>query len=35
MQLFRLTNTFRFSTTAALAQKTFAKFTERYSANIQ
>ena len=34
MQVFRLTNTFRFST-QALAQKTFNKFTERYAANIQ
>lgn len=34
MKLFRLTNSFGFSTSAALAQKTFNKFNERYNANL-
>lgn len=35
MLLWRGTRTFAFSTSAAVAQKTFTKFTERYAANIQ
>lgn len=35
MLLWRGTKSFAFSTSAALAQKTFNKFTERYAANIQ
>ena len=35
MLLLRATRTFAFSTSAAVAQKTFTKFTERYAANIQ
>jgi hypothetical protein len=35
MLLWKGTRTFAFSTSAALAQKTFTKFTEKYAANIQ
>jgi hypothetical protein len=35
MLLWRGTKAFAFSTSAAVAQKTFAKFTERYTSNVQ
>jgi hypothetical protein len=35
MMLWRGTRAFGFSTTAALAQKTFGKFTEKYAANLE